>query len=312
MKVWNVPFVVVLGFFLMWGCSPSTTNPSDAGSGNDSAAEATPPENSQSDNSGSSVKEGSIKVVAYNVHGLPGGITGDDTNKRLKLIGPKLNDFVIAGLQEVFTDDGHKNLMEGIKHPHKHRFSKPLEGRAMGSGLLLLSQFEAAESKEEYFNDCNGTLDGASDCLASKGFQMVRYKISPGVEIDVYNSHFEAGSGAKDQDARAKNVVQVREAMLKWSKGRAIIYLGDTNLKQTRENDQKALKEWMTTVGLTDSCEAVDCPKKGRIDRVLFRSGDSVSLEATSWNIPEDYVYEGSTPLSDHDPIVVDLTWKRK
>ncbi|TNE48499.1 MAG: hypothetical protein EP343_15525 [Deltaproteobacteria bacterium] len=309
MNTGRLIFLFVVGLMLPFGCSPSSDTNSDAGENTERGSTNVP--ETSSDTSSPGPSEGSLKIVTYNVHGLAGGITGDNTNERLKLIGPKLNVFVIAGLQEVFTEEGYTNLKAGVDHSVQHRFSKPLEGRAMGSGLMLLSRFKALEVKEEYFKDCNGTLDGASDCLASKGFQMIRYEIAPGVEIDVYNSHFEAGSGAKDNEARANHVKQVTTAMNAWSKGRAIVYLGDTNLKTTRESDQTALKAWMTAIGLLDSCEAVDCPKKGRIDRVLFRSGDSLSLGVKSWNIPDDFVYNGGETLSDHDPIVVELEWKR-
>ncbi len=268
----------------------------------DRSAQETPAESS-------SLPSGSLVVTTYNVRGLPASITKDDTNARLKAIGPRLNVFVIVGLQEVFTEQGYKNLIGGVKHPTQYRFNKALENRAYGAGLLQLSQYKAVLEKHEYFDLCNGTLDGASDCLASKGFHMVRYTLASGVEVDVYNSHFEAGHGEKDLAARAKNLVKLTNSMQQWSKGRALIFLGDTNLKKTRPSDATALETWMKTIGLVDSCEAVSCPIKGRIDRVFFRDGEKLKWKAKSWSIPKGFVDKKGTPLSDHEPIVVALDW---
>lgn len=293
-----------LGFWLLVACSQ---NPSATGEGNVTS------DGGDIEKMATDTKEpqqGAFWVVSYNVHGLPSSITGDDTNKRLKQIGPLLNTYDIVGLQEVFTPEGHTNLKEGFNHPVQHWFSEPKEGKATGAGLLLLSRYQAVEVKTEYYEHCFGTLTGASDCLASKGFQMVRYQLAPGVEVDVYNSHFEAGNGAEDVDARTKNLIKLRDAMLNWSKDRAIVFTGDTNLHEDREGDKSALQDWLTKIPLQDSCEAVNCPKKGRIDRVLFRNGKTLTWKAVHWEIPSNFVDGEGKNLSDHEPIAVKLEWR--
>lgn len=257
-------------------------------------------------------QKGSFSAVTYNVHGLPSGITKDDTNGRLTQIGPLLKPFVILGLQEVFTDDGYEILKKSFDFPTHYRYSERKEGRFMGSGLLFLSRFKAVAEKHALFSLCHGKLDNASDCLASKGFQMVRVQLAKGVELDVYNSHFEAGGGEKDSIARTSNVEEVQKAMQKWSTGRAILFLGDTNLKEQRPNDKKALDTWLQTIQLKDSCEAVQCPKKGRIDRIFFRSSKQLILEPKTWSIPKEFIDKKGVPLSDHDPIVVQFDWKEQ
>lgn len=100
--------------------------------------------------------------------------------------------------------------------------------------------------------------------------------------------------------------------MQKWSTGRAILFLGDTNLKEQRPNDKKALDTWLQTIQLKDSCEAVQCPKKGRIDRIFFRSSKQLILEPKTWSIPKEFIDKKGVPLSDHDPIVVQFDWKEQ
>lgn len=280
--------------------SLESTGSSDGGSADTTAIES------------AAAKQGAFVVVSYNVHGLASAITGDDTNKRLKQIGPLLDGYEIVGLQEVFTQEGYDNLKAGFNHPVQHWFPDTKEGKAAGSGLLLLSRFRAVEVKTEHYEFCHGTLTGAGDCFASKGFQMVRYELSPGVEVDVYNSHFEAGNGDEDRDARNKNLLKLRDTMLQWSKDRAIVFTGDTNLHEDREGDKKALDDWLKTVPLQDACEAVNCPKKGRIDRVLFRDGKTVTWKAISWDIPSNFVDADKKALSDHEPIVVKLEWRER
>jgi endonuclease/exonuclease/phosphatase family metal-dependent hydrolase len=304
-----------------WACDPGT-QPSDAGQTDNTPAETKPTEPTTTDNTPKEVPketptepppptEGTFTAITYNVHGLPSGITKDDTNARLKAIGPLLaKKYQILGLQEVFTDDGYDILKAPLSFPTHYRYDEKIKDRFMGSGLLFLSTFQAVDEKHALFGQCNGTLDGASDCLASKGFQMVRVALAPGVTIDVYNSHFEAGKGDKDKEARTKNLLELRKAMKEWSTGRALMFLGDTNLHEDREGDKQPLADWIKEAQLTDSCEAVNCPKKGRIDRIFFRSSSQLKLTAKSWSIPPEFVDEKGVPLSDHDPIVVEFDWK--
>ncbi|HAA56284.1 MAG TPA: hypothetical protein DCE42_16085 [Myxococcales bacterium] len=256
-------------------------------------------------------RNGSFDAMTYNVHGLPSAITKDDTLGRLKQIGPKLNPFAIVGLQETFVDEGREDLIKASTHPHQHEYSERIdESRAMGPGLLFFSKYKIVTTKQQYYTTCFGTLDNASDCLASKGFHMIRIELAEGLEIDVYNSHLEAGSGEEDKKVRATQVSEIKKAMKEWSDGKAILFLGDTNLKLTRDTDKTAITDWLKDLNLTDGCEAVSCAKEGRIDRIFFRSAEQLQLTPKTWKIPEGFVDEKGTDLSDHEPIVVTFDWK--
>ena len=65
-------------------------------------------------------------------------------------------------------------------------------------------------------------------------FSVGRHELAPGVVIDVYNLHADAGGGAGDEAARAAQFVQLAAFMSGYSAGNAVIVAGDTNLKDSR------------------------------------------------------------------------------
>lgn len=253
---------------------------------------------------------GTLRVLTYNVHGLPAGITEDDTTGRMELIGPLLSAYDVVGVQEDFTPEGHAALMAGAIQASSAWFDAALDGHVFGSGLLLLFGAEAVLEHTEHYVACHGFLDGASDCLASKGFQVVRLRLAEGVEVDVYNSHLEAGGSAEDDAARAVHVDMLLEAMGGLSAGRALIFLGDTNLHQDQPEDLPLFEAWMSGAGLTDACDAVGCPQPGRIDRIFVRSGGGVKLTVEAWAVDEALVDGEGADLSDHEGISATIRWE--
>jgi len=254
---------------------------------------------------------GTFTALTYNVHGLPDFVTGDDTGSRMEQIAPMLDSFHIAGLQEDFDARWHALLDEAASHDARRWFGEVPQGRFYGSGLFMLSVFPETHYAATRYDTCHGTSTGASDCLAAKGFQLLRVDLGGGAEVDVYNSHLEAGSGEDDVAARARHVEQLIESMTDASAGRAILFLGDTNLQAHNEADAPLLDRWIQTVGLTDACEEVDCPEPGRIDRILYRDGAGVDLEATSWAVEERFVDGEGQALSDHEAISASFRWDR-
>ncbi|MEE2829075.1 MAG: endonuclease/exonuclease/phosphatase family protein [Myxococcota bacterium] len=253
---------------------------------------------------------GDLSFLTYNVHGLPSVITGDDTAGRIAQIAPLLNDFDLVGLQEDFIDEHHAILAEVSEHPTQVRFAEVLDGdRYYGSGLAVFASLPEEDHLHVHFEACHGHLDGASDCLASKGFQAVRLSLGAGASIDVYNSHLEAGGSPEDAAARASHVTALLEAMTGWSSGRALVFLGDTNLHPGDAEDQPELDRLLGEAGLTGSCDVLGCPEPGHIDRVLFRSGQEVQLEALSWTNEPGFVDAEGLPLSDHPAISAELRW---
>ena len=254
---------------------------------------------------------GTLEVVSYNVHGLPGFVTGDDTLARLRRISPRLRAFDVVGLQEDFLDEGHSLLLGGTDHPARRRFASKLPQRVYGSGLTTLARAKVLATRELHFTTFHGVVGAGADGLASKGFQITRLQLAAGVELDVYNSHLDAGGALGDSRARASQVAQLTSAIQTFSAGRAVLFLGDTNLKPERPRDARILAGWLEATSLRCACLAVRETCCGRIDRVLIRGGLGLSLEARAWKVL-DYRGPQGGALSDHAPIGVRLRWRRE
>lgn len=256
--------------------------------------------------------EGTITALTYNVHGLPSVITGDDTPGRIARIGPLLNAYDLVGLQEDFDDRNHAVLVAASQHREHLRFSDALARRIYGSGLSILSRYAIVAHRHVHYSACHGRFTNASDCLASKGFQAARVRLAPGIEIDVYNSHLEAGGGDGDDAARAVQVEELMNAMNTWSAGRALILLADTNLRTGDPVEAVLLDRLLAATGLEDACDAVGCAEPGRIDRIMLRSSEVVELTAVEWFVDAAFVDAAGRPLSDHDAIASTIRWRRR
>jgi endonuclease/exonuclease/phosphatase family metal-dependent hydrolase len=258
---------------------------------------------------GSSLNAGDLRVLTYNVHGLPSLITGDDTPERMRQIAPRLTTHDIIGLQEDFDEANHASLVGEADHTTALWFGDKLPDRVYGSGLSMLARAPVVAHQHIHYTTCNGTTDAASDCLASKGFQAVRLRIGEET-LDVYNTHLEAGGGAADNEARSAQVDALVESLSDWSDGQAVIFTGDFNLRETDTEDLPLINRLLSEAELERACWAVDCDAPHHIDKILFRSSTRLSLNATGWkNVEADFRDEASVPLSDHPAIEATFDW---
>jgi endonuclease/exonuclease/phosphatase family metal-dependent hydrolase len=188
----------------------------------------------------------------------------------------------------------------------------------LGDGLGVLSRFPIDDTRRVPWTDCEGGFEGgASDCLAMKGFLLTRMTLADGVVVDVYDLHGEAGGGERDQELQAADFEQLAAYIAEHSEGNAIILGGDTNLHTDTVHEDSGdgadIEIWstfLTETGLTDSCEATDCDDATRIDKIAFRSGGGVELEAISHAFQTDvFVDEAGEDLSDHQALEVVFRW---
>ncbi len=261
------------------------------------------------DTSEPSLSSGSFQVLTYNVHGLPSGVTGSNTEELIAQIAPLLIGYELIGLQEDFMEENHELIVDQLEHQTEVWFSEPLEDRYYGSGLSLLSDFELVEVHQQHYSSCHGVLDNSSDCLASKGFLRTRLLLAEGIELDVYNTHMEAGGSTEDSAVAAEQVDELIEQMLLDSADRAMIFMGDTNLKEAIPEEAELLTRFTDEVGLEDCCEAVGCSKPGQIDRIFIRSSAQLQLVVESWAEQEQFVDSEGAPLSDHPAIACLVSW---
>jgi hypothetical protein len=268
---------------------------------------------------------GDLLALSYNVAGLPQGLSGSDPQTNMPLIAPLLNGYDLVLVQESWkTPDPnpaaplrvyHEILEAGSLHPFRSTSaplplgSDPSRPSALVSdGLNQFADFPFEETLRVSWNGCH---ESASDCLALKGFSMARTTLAPGVGVDVYDLHMEAGGDPEDDVLRDDGVTQLVEFIAQHSAGRPVIMGGDFNLHTDEEPDATQYQRLLDEAGLVDVCAALACPQPGRIDKFAFRSAGNVTLTPLSWRFETDvFVREDLEPLSDHDALAVRFGWE--
>ncbi len=235
---------------------------------------------------------GHLKVLTYNIAGLPDGFMTPHPSANMAQIGALLGRYDLALIQEDFAYGAL--LRQSVTLP----VQSPAFVRAgrlhFGDGLSQFAAQAFTALQREPWRACHGVVDSYFDCLTPKGFVSTRQRLAEGVEIDVYNVHLDAGSGLADQKAREAQVDQLLEAIAQRSAGRPILLAGDTNLRSQRD----LLARFEQASGLLDVCEALHCPDARRIDRVFYRSSPTLTLSARKWSIgPPLRGREGPTAL---------------
>lgn len=247
-----------------------------------------------------------LTVLTYNVAGLPFGLSDSSPEVNTALISPLLNDFELVLVQENFA--WHDDLRAQTTHAYQ---SEPMPGsleQRLGDGLNRFSVYPFVDFARVEWTACNGILGSAADCLTPKGFTFARHTLAPGLEVDIYNVHLDAGRDDKDAAARSAQVDQLLAFMQLRSADRAVILGGDLNLKNHGE-DEVILQRLLSSAGLTDACHQQSCVDPSNYDRVLLRDNTLLELQIRSWNFAPGFVDGAGEPLSDHAPVLVELGW---
>lgn len=250
---------------------------------------------------------GRFTLLTYNVAGLPQLVSPSEPAVNIPLISPLLNHYDVALVQEDFSY--HSELERQAKHGFR---SDSMRGSLalMPDGLNQFSRFAIGWTQRVRWNQCNGYFGQASDCLADKGFSFAVMTLAPGVQVDVYNLHAEAGGSSNDVRARRANFEQLRAYVRQRSAGNAVLVAGDTNLRSSTREDQKTLSEFSDDLGLTDACTRFGCGED-RIDRVFFRSSEALDLDILGWWTDVRFVDGQGSPLSDHPAVGVEVRWSK-
>lgn len=243
---------------------------------------------------------GTFSVLAYNVAGLPEGLSSASTPRDTSTteIGKRIAPYDIVNVQEDFNY--HAYLYSTDTHPYRTATSG---GAGIGSGLNTVSNYAWDEDDFQRvgWNSCQ--VD-SGDCLTPKGFTFMRERLAEGVYVDFYNLHTNAGTNDGDEASRADNLSQLTDFISTHSAGNAVVVMGDTNTRYTRSAD--TIAEFASNNGLTDAwvqlirggsapakgSDALVCDQTGAtvpntcevVDKVLYRSSKLVNLNATSYN----------------------------
>lgn len=163
--------------------------------------------------------------------------------ERTVLIGKELKkgDYDVIFLQEAFPGWFHKHLYTETKntYPHQHYLKRPfISHTVFGSGLYVLSKFPITDKSRVYYHSCR-----KADCFAAKGLSLISFQLPGGKEVQIGNTHLQAGKNIKSDRIRMKQLKQVKKHLASTEKpGVAQIVLGDINIDAKDENFPKALE----------------------------------------------------------------------
>jgi len=250
-------------------------------------------------------RNGRFEIVTYNVAGLPEGLSNVHPVANLPLIGARLDQFDVALVQEDFAYP--ELLRQRSSLPYRSTGFARGQQLHFGDGLSLFSRFPAQEGGRQPWTACHGVVDSYFDCLTPKGLAWWTIELSPGLSIDVYDVHLDAGASRSDAQAREAQLGQLVEAISRTSGERALVLGGDFNLTY---GELPAFKKAMAKLGLTDVCDELRCRQPTRLDRLLFRGSRQLRLMARSWRVASGFQDASGRPLSDHEPIVASFAWK--
>ena len=260
-----------------------------------------------------------IDLLTYNVAGLPDLLSGSEPATNTPLIGPRLNDYRLVLVQESWltspdTPENQRTYHEILLDLADHEFESvpapaPLgtdpdrPSAALSDGLNRFSDFPFTPVERHRWLTCG---EASADCLSLKGFSVATTTLADGIEVDIYNLHLDAGR--EDFEIRADNVAELTAHILEHSEGRAVIVAGDFNLHLDRDPDADQFAALLSDTGLADVCTELGCDEPNRIDKVLYRSNDTVTITPLEWrNEAGAFTREDGEPLSDHDPVVARL-----
>lgn len=264
---------------------------------------------------------GAFSVLSYNVAALPEPLSSSKPATNTKLISPRLSSYDLVNVEEDFAYDD--DLRKFDDHPYRTKPSAPSwsVGVPFSDGLNTFSDFQLKNLDRVAWKKCTGT-----NCLTPKGFSYVQVELPGGGALDLYNVHMNAGSGTqKELNTRQADTRQLSEYIQKHSAGHAVIVMGDTNSRYTRSGD--IIRTLRDDNGLTDAWvqlinggktpdiddNAATCKTANPcevLDKVFYRSGGGVTLNATYYNNEYDkFLDSGGDPLSDHNPPTVRFSY---
>ncbi len=233
-------------------------------------------------------------VISYNVQSRP---VLDDSKWKMPLIGERLKEYEIIGLQEAFR--GQELLFAKCpKHGTFYEQGKRHAFKIVNSGLAIMSIYPLSDQTFVHFEN-EGSLENR---LGSKGVMLGRIKIGDAT-LDFYTTHLAAGTETDSGAARGHELKQITAFIKKHSPPEnAVIITGDFNCRFGGPG--KILDAFLTENGLEDSMKAFNGKHNEGIDHILFKSSPKLKLkvEDCKW-LGEEFKDGAKGPLSDHVPL---------
>jgi endonuclease/exonuclease/phosphatase family metal-dependent hydrolase len=251
---------------------------------------------------------------------------GKNIEARKTRISKAIRGYDLVGIQEAFLD-GSKRIAKEDKDEYPYQYRQVKEKNLSNSGLTTFSKLEISERDFKPFSFSSGT-----DSLAQKGIVFTRLKAPGFGYLDVYNTHYQAGSGFDDKkwynpfyhlipsytnkiskhDIKLTHNMDFENFFKAHDKGYTSIFMGDFN--STEDGDVYAdlvkrlgLKDSFREANPNDPGYTADGPAnpykpddgQSRIDYIFYHPGKNQQVDVlnsrVTFNTPVDGLF-----LSDH------------
>ncbi|MCR4789905.1 MAG: endonuclease/exonuclease/phosphatase family protein [Treponemataceae bacterium] len=274
------------------------------------------------DSDGNTVME--MTFISANVAGLPALLSSSDPDTNTPKMGPYLSNFDLVSVQEDFAY--HDELIANMTQPYmtEHSGNVPL-----GDGMNIMSNYPIYETQRIDWDESYGFITNGADQMTPKGFVYTSIEVADGYFLDVYDLHTDADCDDGSMEARASNLRQIAEYINNRSAGKAVVVIGDTNCRYTRDQIAENLLDstemtdvWVELIrgGVAPEYGAdalIDTENRNSannevVDKIFYRSGKNIELTPNFYALLEDFVDEDGNQLSDHYPITAtfELTLK--
>ncbi len=174
-----------------------------------------------------------------------------------------------------------------------------------GAGISIFVRESLALADDidrEPFGFCHGWFGANGDCWASKGYQRVGIRTPSGAEVDLYNTHLEAGSSDHAAQIRGQQLDILARAIEARPKTRAVIIGADLNAAFNRVGDRDTLMEFRRRLELQDSGAGPELSYWRERDSILHRDGTATVLRGEQAGEALEFV-DRDRALSDHPAI---------
>ncbi len=269
-------------------------------------------------------------LLSYNVKGLPPLVMDGDGPARMRAISERMRRYDIVVLQEVFAyDDLLRTAGRSVQWLNgpgpRFRVSQlpaliPLYlpcllssycemPSSAGLALALHSPAIVAELlTAQAYSTCHGVLRASNDCLATKGWLGVELSFPEG-KVHLYTTHLDAGQSPRDRLARQAQLGELTRAILRYSRGQALLVTGDFNLHRSSGDDMGMLTDFLGATGL-ENTRVFESPRCEfgclGLDYIMQRSGSSLAILVDAATAGE-FVDADGEALSDHPPLTIEF-----
>lgn len=265
-----------------------------------------------------------LTLLNYNIQNRP---ALESFSHKYTKIGPKLEGYDLVFLQECWVDADkfaeYTNYVNKIIPNKKRNWYTPL-----GCGLLVMSNLKLVQQHVHIYKH----FANLQDAIASKGFIMSRWLLTPDVYLTTIVCHNQADFYTCPADGplaamnQAIELVSYIKAYVPETDG--LILIGDLNIGPKRSYDytqyhdagylsnedvdrRSAIYNYvMNSLNLVDVWDQLyPAPDNyDGFDRMGYRSSSTVTIVANSIKRNNTFVDDNGGPLSDSMPVEVNIT----